>query len=95
MTVNRVTSHNPSEILGLITAPGSVFLINPSGIIFGRSAVVDVGSLVASTLTASTSDLLTGRAVFNAAPGGSGVVRNAGTIISAPGGSVGVSAMTL
>ncbi|WP_298600292.1 autotransporter-associated beta strand repeat-containing protein, partial [uncultured Zoogloea sp.] len=88
MTVNRVTSNNPSEILGLITAPGSVFLINPSGIIFGRSAVVDVGSLVASTLTASTADLLTGRAVFTAAPGGSGAVRNEGSIVAAPGGSV-------
>ncbi|MBP6801329.1 MAG: autotransporter-associated beta strand repeat-containing protein, partial [Zoogloea sp.] len=44
--------------------------------------------LVASTLSASTADLLSGRAVFNAAPGGSGAVRNAGSIISAPGGSV-------
>lgn len=88
MTVNRVTANNPSEILGLISAPGTVFLINPTGIIFGRTAVVDVGSLVASTLSASTADLLSGRAVFNAAPGGSGAVRNAGTIISAQGGSV-------
>ncbi|WP_276657732.1 filamentous hemagglutinin N-terminal domain-containing protein, partial [Thauera aminoaromatica] len=88
MTVNRVTANNPSEILGLISAPGTVFLVNPAGIIFGRSAVVDVGSLVASTLTASTSDLLTGRAVFNAAPGGSGAVRNEGSIVAAPGGSV-------
>ena len=88
MTVNRVTSNNPSEILGLISAPGTVFLINPTGIIFGRTAVVDVGSLVASTLSASTADLLSGRAVFNATPGGSGAVRNEGSIISAPGGSV-------
>jgi filamentous hemagglutinin family protein len=49
VTVNRVTTNDPSQILGKISALGSVFLINPSGIIFGRDAVVDVGSLVAST----------------------------------------------
>ncbi len=88
MTVNRVTANDPSRILGSISAPGTVFLINPSGIIFGRTAVVDVGSLVASTLTASTADLLNGRNVFTAAPGGSGTVRNEGRISAAPGGSV-------
>ncbi|HQE40036.1 MAG TPA: filamentous hemagglutinin N-terminal domain-containing protein, partial [Zoogloea sp.] len=88
MTVNRVTSNDPSQILGQISAPGSVFLINPSGIIFGRSAVVDVGNLVATTLTASTADLLNGRNVFSLAPGGSGSVRNEGLISASPGGSV-------
>ena len=88
MTVNRVTSNDPSQILGQISAPGSVFLINPSGIIFGRSAVVDVGNLVATTLTASTADLLNGRNVFSVAPGGSGSVRNEGLISASPGGSV-------
>ncbi|WP_153163324.1 autotransporter-associated beta strand repeat-containing protein, partial [Zoogloea sp. 1C4] len=88
VTVNRVTTNDPSQILGKISALGSVFLINPSGIIFGRDAVVDVGSLVASTLTASSADLLSGRYVFGVAPGGSGRVRNEGRITAAEGGSV-------
>src|SRR5690606_29473340 len=33
------------------TATGTIFLINPNGIIFGQDAVVNVGSLVASSLT--------------------------------------------
>lgn len=85
VTVNRVTTNDPSQILGKISALGSVFLINPSGIIFGRDAVVDVGSLVASTLTASSADLLSGRYVFGVAPGGSGSVRNEGRITAAEG----------
>ena len=88
VTVNRVTTNDPSQILGKISALGSVFLINPSGIIFGRDAVIDVGSLVASTLTASSADLLSGRYVFGVAPGGSGSVRNEGRITAAEGGSV-------
>ena len=88
VTVNRVTTNDPSQILGKISALGSVFLINPSGIIFGRDAVVDVGSLVASTLTANTADLMSGRYVFGVAPGGSGSVRNEGRITAAAGGSV-------
>lgn len=36
-----------SEILGALQSNGRVFLINPSGILFGQGATVDVGGLVA------------------------------------------------
>ncbi|MBK5915006.1 filamentous hemagglutinin N-terminal domain-containing protein, partial [Rhodocyclus purpureus] len=47
---NKVLSSDPSSIFGTISANGRVFLINPAGVIFGPTAVVDTGSLVATAL---------------------------------------------
>ncbi|HEX3487412.1 MAG TPA: filamentous hemagglutinin family protein [Micropepsaceae bacterium] len=44
------TRLSPSYILGAIKAPGSVYVINPNGIIFGPNAQINVHSLIASTL---------------------------------------------
>jgi len=43
-------SARPSQILGSIKADGQVYLINQNGIIFGGSSVINVHTLVASTL---------------------------------------------
>ena len=51
ITLNRVVGANGSELLGQLQANGRVFLINPNGILFGPSAQIDVGGLVASTLS--------------------------------------------
>ncbi len=40
----------PSQILGRITAPGQVYVINQNGIIFGGSSQVNTRALVASSL---------------------------------------------
>ncbi|WP_395736206.1 filamentous haemagglutinin family protein [Prosthecobacter sp.] len=49
---NRVTdpTGNPTQILGSITAPGQVYVINQNGIIFGGSSQVDVHTMVATSL---------------------------------------------
>jgi filamentous hemagglutinin family protein len=85
--LNRVTTQNPSAILGALQSNGRVFLINPNGILFGASAQIDVAGLVASTLNLSDPDFLGARLRFTAAPGAGSVV-NQGAINSAPGGHV-------
>jgi len=59
--LNRVTSGDPSLILGALQSNGRVFLVNCNGIVFGAGAQVDVGGLVASSLSLSNADFLAGR----------------------------------
>ncbi|WP_254604727.1 two-partner secretion domain-containing protein [Paraburkholderia phenoliruptrix] len=50
-TLNRVTGGSPSAIFGKLTATGSLYVINPQGIVVGPSGVVSTaGRFVASTL---------------------------------------------
>lgn len=67
--LNRVVGGNPSEILGRLNSNGQIFLVNPSGIIFGQGAQVNVAGLTASTLSISDSDFLAGNYHFYAPPG--------------------------
>ena len=91
VTLNRVTGYDPSSILGEMSSNGKIFLVNPYGVVFGAGARVDVGGLVASSLSIANSDFLASRysltSVEPGAPGQRGEVRNEGTI-SAPGGTV-------
>ncbi len=64
IALNRITGGNPSEILGQLLANGKIFLLNPSGIFFGHSARVDVGGLMASTLSLSDNNFLDGNYSF-------------------------------
>ncbi len=50
VALNRIFQGDPVRILGTLQANGSVYLINQNGILFGSSARVNVGGLVASTL---------------------------------------------
>src|SRR5262245_49805289 len=45
IAVNRVTSGPASAIDGALTANGHVMVLNPNGVIFGSTAVVNVGGL--------------------------------------------------
>jgi filamentous hemagglutinin family protein len=60
-TLNRVTGGSISSLDGLLTATGSVYVINPNGVIVGKSGVVNVGgTFVASTLDVSNASFLSG-----------------------------------
>ena len=85
--LNRIADQNPSQILGSLSANGKVFLLNQSGIIFGKNALVDVGALVASSLNMLDSDFLAGRYKFTNS-GNAGEILNQGSINVTPGGVV-------
>src|SRR5690606_12374745 len=86
--LNRIRTRDPSVILGSITANGRVFLLNPNGIIFGDSARVNVGSLVASSLDVSEADAATGRYALSSGDGQGGAIVNSGRLVAADGGSI-------
>lgn len=47
--LNLVKNNEMSKIYGNITGGGTIYLINPNGVLFGSSASVNVGNLVVST----------------------------------------------
>jgi filamentous hemagglutinin family protein len=65
VNLSRVTGGTRSDILGRLTSNGKLFLINPSGILFGKNARVDVNSLVATTSDIRNEDFLAERYNFN------------------------------
>jgi filamentous hemagglutinin family protein len=79
VALNRVAVGNPSQILGTLTSTGQLFLVNPSGILFGQGAVLNSGGLVASTLDITDSDFLGGNyRFFN--NGGAAAITNQGEL---------------
>jgi filamentous hemagglutinin family protein len=64
IALNRVVGVSPSEIFGILTATGKIFLINPNGVLFAPGSHVDAAALVASTLNISNSDFLAGNYSF-------------------------------
>jgi filamentous hemagglutinin family protein len=58
--LNRIGGSRPSEIFGKLTANGQVYLINRNGVVFGDSARVNVGGLVASALDINDQRFLDG-----------------------------------
>ncbi|WP_161596208.1 beta strand repeat-containing protein, partial [Rhodanobacter glycinis] len=87
VALNRILDQNPSQIFGRINSNGQIFLINTHGIIFGATAQMNVGGLLASTLDLTPNDFLAGHYNLNAVAPAAGVV-NHGLIQAASGGSV-------
>ena len=89
IALNRVAGQDPSAIYGSLSANGQLFLINPSGILFGSNSRVDVAGLTASTLNLTNQDFLAGRYSFAQVPGvPNAAVVNQGVITAGPGGYV-------
>jgi filamentous hemagglutinin family protein len=83
VALNFIGGTSASQIFGHLNANGQVFLMNPYGIVFGKSAQVNVGGLVAAAMDLEKYGFGT-QATF----AGNGTVTNAGTIRALPGGSV-------
>ena len=80
VALNRIQGGSPSRIDGQLLANGQVFLVNPQGVLFGKNASVDVGGLVASTLSMDAADFLSGKYIWRG--NGNGIIGNEGLIRS-------------
>jgi fibronectin-binding autotransporter adhesin len=85
---NRILGQSASQIFGQIDANGQVVLINPNGLLIGRTAQLNVSSLVVSSLDAIDFNAASGRYRFSATRNNPGAVVNEGTITAQSGGSV-------
>lgn len=86
VALNRVLGADVSVIQGALNANGQVFIINPNGVLFTRTAQVNVGALVASTLNLGTADFMAGRYRFTGTS--SNAIVNQGRITTANGGTI-------
>jgi len=86
-TLNRVTGGSLSSIEGQLAATGSVYLVNPNGVVIGPGGrVVTAGSFVAATRDVTNSRFMAGGTLDFAGSSGGGA-SNAGSIV-AQGGDV-------
>ncbi len=58
VALNRVIGQDPTAILGKLNANGKIFVTNPSGVFFGPNSIINVGSLMATSLQISDQDFL-------------------------------------
>ncbi|WP_176121580.1 two-partner secretion domain-containing protein [Paraburkholderia youngii] len=93
-TLNRVTGGSLSAIFGKLSATGSVYLVNPQGVVVGPSGVVTTGGrFVASTLDTDNCAFMNGGAL-TLSGNSDAVVVNLGKI-SSSGGDVFLIARTV
>ena len=79
MALNRVNGGTQSLINGRLEANGGIILINPAGIVVGKSGVINVNSFIASTHDVTDEDFLSGKAMkFQGSSEAS--IQNLGTI---------------
>ncbi len=86
LAVNRIVDTSATQFFGKLNANGQVWLINPNGVLFGASAQVNVGGLVASTL--DIDDQARTSAARRFSGNGAGSIVNQGAITTPDGGYV-------
>ena len=79
-TLNRVNSASKSMIDGAVNANGTVIFVNPNGIVFGKGAQVNTGSIVATTMNITDQEYLleNNKKIFQGSANGK--IVNKGTI---------------
>ncbi|MCP4277597.1 MAG: filamentous hemagglutinin N-terminal domain-containing protein, partial [Gammaproteobacteria bacterium] len=87
ISLNRILGVNGSTIAGRIESNGQVILVNPNGLVFTESAVLNVGGIIASGLNMNTSDFMNGDYIFDEVVGSEGTVINRGIINASIGGN--------
>ena len=90
--LNRINSTTSSTIAGKLTANGNVILVNPNGILFSKTATVDVNGLVATTADIDNNDFMTGGMNFSKTGNANATIENQGLISAKDSGLVGLVA---
>lgn len=85
--LNRVTGTGASELHGELTAGGTVWLINPNGVLIGNTGRIETRSFIASTLNINDANFLDNPSTVNLQGDSTGVIQNLGSI-TATGGDV-------
>lgn len=75
--LNRILSGAPTRIDGQLLGNGQIYLVNPSGVIFGKDSVVNAGALYAAAGNISNRNFLAGVNRFTTS---GGAVENYGTL---------------
>ncbi|EMX0439969.1 filamentous hemagglutinin N-terminal domain-containing protein, partial [Salmonella enterica] len=88
VALNRVTGASGSQIMGTLKANGQVFILNPSGVLFGKDARVNVGGLVASTKNINTADFMKGQYTLSGEGNPGAQVVNQGSLTTTKGGYI-------
>ncbi|MBB5189579.1 filamentous hemagglutinin family protein [Silvimonas terrae] len=88
--LNRVVGTNgSSQILGTLTANGQVYIVNPQGVIFGKGAVVNAGSFLATTKDIDPANFMakgSAQLLLKGNGANDGLIVNEGNLSVAPGG---------
>ena len=92
-TLNRVTGGNLSQIYGSLNSNGKLILINPNGILFGSSGMINTAGFTASTLNVSNKAFMS-NATLHLLGDSKGAVINLGSVTTT-GGSVTFIGMTV
>lgn len=61
--LNRVTGEDMSSLIGSIESNGTVYLVNPHGILVDGNSVISVGSFLASTFDVDNQEFLDGQSI--------------------------------
>ncbi len=89
VALNQVLGSDVSVIQGAINANGQIFLLNPNGVLFTPTSQVNVGGIVASTLSMSSSNFMNGN--YHLSGANSNAVVNQGNITAVGSGNGGGS----
>jgi filamentous hemagglutinin family protein len=88
VALNQVVGTDPSQILGRLSSNGQVWLQNAAGVYFGKTATVDVGGMLATTLRVNNEQFMNGNTITMENSGNAGSVVNEGRITAKEGGYV-------
>ena len=94
IALNRVLGGSRSEIYGNLQANGRVFLINPNGVLFGETAEVNVGDLLATTRNITDTNFTAGHYLMENNRLSSEVI-NQGNLKAVEGGFIVLAASTV